>query len=109
MTHTVDPDTLVRRLPERDLQTNVVEMARWLGWLTYHAFDSRRSQPGLPDIIAIRNQTVLWIELKKDDRARLRPEQQVWSERLLAAGQDYRKWTWTSWLSGEIERTLKED
>jgi hypothetical protein len=109
MSQIVSPETLVRRLPERDLQDNVLEMARWLNWLTYHTFDSRRSQPGLPDIIAIRNQTVLWIELKKDDRARLRPEQQLWSEKLLEAGQDYRRWSWTSWLSGEVERTLRED
>jgi hypothetical protein len=105
----VDPDTLVRRLPESDLLANVIEMASLLGWLCYHTHDSRRSQPGMTDLICIRNTTTLWIELKRDDRARLRPDQQVWADHLIAAGQDWRKWTWTSWTSGEIERTLRED
>jgi hypothetical protein len=105
----VDPETLVRRLPEKDLQDNVIEMARWLKWLVYFTHRSDHSPAGCPDLILIREKTTLWIELKRDDRARLRPDQQVWADRLLAAGQDYRRWTWTTWHSGEVERALKED
>lgn len=110
MSHIVDPDTLTRQLPEKDLRENVIEMARWLQWLVYFTHRSDHSPAGFPDLVLLGPRaTILYIELKRDDRARLRPEQQVWSERLLAAGQDWRKWTWTSWTSGEIERTLKED
>lgn len=110
MSHVVNPDTLTRQLPEKDLRENVIEMARWLQWLVYFTHRSDHSPAGFPDLVLLGPRaTILYIELKRDDRARLRPEQQVWSERLLAAGQDWRKWTWTSWTSGEIERTLKED
>jgi len=110
VSHVVNPDTLTRQLPEKDLRENVIEMARWLQWLVYFTHRSDHSPAGFPDLVLLGPRaTILYIELKRDDRARLRPEQQVWSERLLAAGQDWRKWTWTSWTSGEIERTLKED
>jgi hypothetical protein len=110
VSHIVDPDTLTRQLPEKDLRENVIEMARWLQWLVYFTHRSDHSPAGFPDLVLLGPRaTILYIELKRDDRARLRPEQQLWSEKLLAAGQDWRLWTWTSWTSGEIERTLKED
>lgn len=40
-------------MSERHLQEAVVEMARLLGWMDYHTFDSRRSQPGFPDLTLI--------------------------------------------------------
>lgn len=108
----VDPDTLTRQLPEKDLRENVIEMARWLQWMVYWTHRSDHSPAGFPDLVLVSpppRTTVLYIELKKDDRMRLRPEQQLWSERLLAAGQDWRRWSWITWHSGEIERTLRED
>jgi hypothetical protein len=109
VTHTVDPDTLTRQLPEKELRQCVVDTAHLFKWIVYFTLRSDHSPSGCPDLIMVRNKTVLWIELKKDDRMRLRPAQQMWADHLLAAGQDYRKWTWTSWLSGEVERTLRED
>jgi hypothetical protein len=105
----VDPDTLTRRMPESDLRQCVVDTAHLLNWLVYFTYRSDHSPAGFPDLVLLRNTTILWIELKRSDRARLQPDQQEWADRLIAAGQDWRKWTWTSWTSGEIERTLKFD
>lgn len=110
MSHVVNPDTLTRQLPEKELRQCVVDTAHLFGWMVYFTQRSDRSPAGFPDLVLLGPRaTVLYIELKKDDRARLRPEQQLWSEKLLEAGQDWRRWSWTSWLSGEVERTLRED
>lgn len=106
----VNPDTLTRPLPrEQELRQCVVDTARLFGWLVYWTHRSDHSPAGCPDLILVRQRTVLWIELKRDDRARLRPEQQAWADHLIAAGQDWRRWTWTSWHSGEIGRALEHD
>jgi len=48
---------------ENDFQREVIDLARSLGWLCYHTYDSRRSPPGFPDIVAVR--------VNKDETARL--------------------------------------
>jgi hypothetical protein len=108
----VDPETLVRRLPEKDLRQCVVDTAQLFKWLVYWTWRSDHSPAGFPDLVLVApppRRTILYIELKRDDRARLRPDQQVWADRLLDAGQDWRRWSWTTWQSGEVERALRED
>jgi hypothetical protein len=39
---------------ERQLQNAVLDIARLLGYRSYHTYDSRRSAPGLPDLLLIR-------------------------------------------------------
>ena len=47
---------------ERDLQHAVMTGAAWLGWLCIHQFDSRRSQPGFPDCLCVRDGRVVALE-----------------------------------------------
>jgi hypothetical protein len=54
------------RMSEKQLQRSVLDLARSKGWRCYHTFDSRRSEPGFPDIIAIRGERLVAIELKSD-------------------------------------------
>jgi hypothetical protein len=105
----VSPDTLTRLPPEKELRQCVVDTARLLNWLVYFTQRSERSPAGFPDLILVRGETVLWVELKRNARGRLRPEQRVWATRLQRAGQDWRRWTWADWFSGEVERVLKGD
>jgi hypothetical protein len=51
-------------MTERELQALVVEAARQFGWMAYHTFDSRRSQPGFPDLVLIRGDRLIAAELK---------------------------------------------
>lgn len=53
------------------------------GFLTYHETDSRRSDPGLPDVIAARPPRLLSVEFKMTS-GKLSPEQKYWREDLLA-------------------------
>jgi hypothetical protein len=59
-------------------------LARALGWLVFHAHDSRRSAKGWPDLTLVRPPRLVFAELKVWPRTTLRPEQAVWIERLRA-------------------------
>ncbi len=71
---------------ERDFQQTVVETARALGYRVYHTFDSRRSEPGYPDLTLVRpGRPPVWLELKTE-KGRLTDKQREWVELLLSAG-----------------------
>lgn len=42
------------RMTEKQLQQAIVEAAQLLGYRVYHTFDSRRSEPGFPDLVLLR-------------------------------------------------------
>lgn len=48
------------------LQQQVMDRMEVYGWLAYHTFDARKSSPGYPDVIALRNGRRLAIELKRE-------------------------------------------
>lgn len=62
---------------ERDFQRLIVEAAGYLGYAVYHTFDSRRSNPGWPDLVLLKQGRMICLELKTE-RGRIRPEQEVW-------------------------------
>lgn len=75
---------------ERTLQDTVIRMARNLGWLVMHPYDSRRTVPGYPDLTCVHPEHgVVWMELKVQDprKGRVRKEQREWLDALSAAGQ----------------------
>lgn len=55
----------------------LIDAARLQRWLVFHVFDSRRSEPGFPDLIAIRYGELLVWELKTQ-KGRLSPQQDRW-------------------------------
>jgi hypothetical protein len=63
----------------------VLDLARALGWLAYHVRDSRRSAPGFPDLVLVRNGRILFLELKVG-RGRLTAAQREWGRALVHAG-----------------------
>lgn len=71
-------------MTEREFQQTVVDMARLLGWKVYHTHDSRRSEPGFPDLCLVRDR-IVWLELKTES-GRVSPEQASWIAALNAAG-----------------------
>ena len=78
-----------RSISEAALQKSLIEVAEMHGWQIHHEVDSRRSNPGLPDLICAHpNHGVVFIELKAE-RSYLRPAQKEWRDALTMAGANY--------------------
>lgn len=61
--------------------SRIKTLARLLGLPTYHTHDSRRSDPGFPDLAILGPRALVLAELKSA-RGRVRPEQTLWLEGL---------------------------
>jgi VRR-NUC domain len=88
---------------EKEFQQGVLDWARINGWLAFHAHDSRRSQPGFPDLTLVRGGLLMFVELKTAS-GRVSPAQQQWLAALSDAGCEVHVWRPGDW--GEIERVL---
>lgn len=97
---------LASSMTERDLQAVTIELAEWLGWLSYHTYDSRRSQPGFPDLILVRRDRAIAVELKSG-RGKVTAEQQTWLDALASAGIPTAVWRPADWFDGSIEAALR--
>jgi VRR-NUC domain len=75
---------------EQEWQTQVVRLARLLGWRHFHPFNSRRSPSGFPDLCLVRDR-VVFAELKTE-RGKPSAEQAHWIEALEAAGAEVYVW-----------------
>lgn len=91
-----DPTPIHAGMPERDLQNHVLELAQRLGILAYHTHDSRRSQPGFPDLVLVGAQGVIYRELKTT-KGKATATQQAWLTALTIAGQDADIWRPIDW------------
>jgi hypothetical protein len=70
-------ETVAALQTEKGFQAAVVEYAQLRGWLTYHTYDSRRSDPGFPDLTLVRDGRLIFIELKSAT-GRLTTGQHAW-------------------------------
>lgn len=93
------------RVTERQLQQAIVDTARLLGWIVYHTHDSRRSEPGFPDLVLVRDR-VVYAELKRTG-GHLSPAQQRWIQTLRSAGAEVHVWKPCDWTGGTVEQTLR--
>lgn len=80
------------KIREKDFQQHVVDLARACGWLVFHDYDSRHSQPGFPDLVLVKNKRLLFRELKATRTGKLTPAQIQWQTALLEAGADAGVW-----------------
>ncbi len=83
-------------MTERELLEAILETCKWADVLAWHAYDSRRSTPGLPDLILAGKDGVLFRELKTE-RGHLTEPQRVWLRRLTAAGTNACIWRPRDW------------
>ena len=72
---------LNRSIPEAEFMQNIIDQATLRGWLVFHAYDSRRSRRGFPDLCLVRGDVALFLECKTED-GRTTKEQEQWIERL---------------------------
>lgn len=89
-------------MTERQFQSQVVKVAKLNGWLVYHTFDSRRSEPGFPDLVLVKGERVIFAELKSE-QGRVRPEQVEWLERLSVA----KEMKAVVWRPSELKQIVK--
>ena len=88
---------------EEEFQQQIIDLAHLYGWLVYHTRDSRRSTPGFPDLVLVRDR-VLFREVKMAG-GRLSDAQLDWKRRLESAGADFGVW----WPDGAAwDRVVKE-
>ncbi len=64
-------------MSEDEFQAQIVALAEATNWLCYHTHDSRRSQPGFPDLVLVRGSAVLFLEVKAE-KGKLSPAQLEW-------------------------------
>ena len=101
---------------EQDWQATVVEYARLTGWLCFHAFDARRSEPGFPDLVLVRAARLVFVELKREGKmlstkvrytknGRRLATQQEWHDELEETPAEVYVWHPSDWP--EVEETLR--
>lgn len=95
---------LLATLTEAQWQRQVVEWATRAGYRVFHAYDSRRSAGGFPDLCLVKTgRPVIFSELKTIS-GRLSPQQKVWLDELAQCpGTLVRVWRPTD------ETTIKAD
>lgn len=81
---------MFEEVTERGWQEQVVALAARLGWTTYHTYDARRSRPGFPDLVLVRDR-VIFAELKRQ-QGRLTGAQRRWQALLAQAGAEVYVW-----------------
>ena len=93
-------------MKEVHLQGAVIDMCRLFGVAWYHAYSSRRSAPGWPDLALCGSRGFMLRELKTA-AGRLTTEQQHWGLMLRAAGVSWDVWRPDDLKSGRIQRELE--
>ena len=97
--------SLPENINERTFQAAIVELAKLTGWRIYHAFDSRRSEAGFPDLVMTRDGRILFAELKTE-RGRVSEAQREWLTALASCpGLEIYVWRPADWDA--IERTMR--
>lgn len=75
---------ITNTMPERALQSAIVQAAKALGWKVHFVWNSRHSPEGWPDVLCVKNGVILVYELKTE-KGRMRPMQQEWLDALNGA------------------------
>ena len=95
-------------MTEKTLQGLVIRTARILGWLVYHTYDSRRSEPGFPDLVLVHPvHGIIFAELKTA-RGELTADQRAWFAAIVPhEGVQAHIWRPKDWESREIIQRLQ--
>lgn len=66
-------------ISEKNFESLVKQAAKLNGWLYYHTYRSKHSEPGFPDCVMVRPPRLIFAELKSE-KGRLTPDQVDWLE-----------------------------
>ena len=82
----IDASEYANLSTEAQFQKAVIDMGTRLGWTIWHDNDSRRNDPGFPDLVCVHpKHGLMFVELKTA-HGRIRKEQQAWIDLLDEAG-----------------------
>ena len=98
---------MLSQITEQQFQFAVKRAAMAYGWLVYHTYDSRRSDPGFPDLFMVRNGQAIAAELKREGkRGVVSAAQEDWLDALSdVPGISPHVWRPSQWLV--IEEILR--
>ncbi len=89
---------------EELFQDRVIAFARENGWLVYHTYDARKSEPGFPDTHMLRGPRQVVAELKTMT-GKVTAAQKKWVNAYRKAGVEAFVWRPDAWA--EIQEKLK--
>jgi hypothetical protein len=90
---------------EKQFQTKVLALAEYEQWEVYHTHNSRRSQPGWPDLALVKPPSMILADLKTDT-GRTTEAQEHWLELLRQVpGVRVRLWRPSLWAAVVAELT----
>jgi hypothetical protein len=78
-------------MKEKEFQSMVEEIAKLYGWTYYHTYNSRRSEPGFPDLVMLRGEREVVAELKSQ-KGKLTEPQKDWLKKFKKAGNETFVW-----------------
>lgn len=95
------------KVTHAQLQDSVVDTATRLGYSHFHPYDSRRSDPGWPDLVLVHpgKKRVVFMEIKTEDGV-ITPAQTQWHDDLAACDQEVYVVFPEHWDSGEVAEIL---
>lgn len=74
------------KVSEAQWQAVVRDLCRLGKWTVYHTHDSRRSDPGFPDLVLIRPPHQIIVAELKTETGRVTPEQRRWLDLFTGCG-----------------------
>ena len=72
-------------ISEKEFESQVKDLAKIFGWKYYHTWRSIHSPAGYPDCCLVRENRLLFAELKSE-KGKVTPAQQEWLDALDATG-----------------------
>lgn len=99
-------ELVASKMPEKELQAQVIEMGKAHRWMVYFTHDSRRSPGGFPDLVLVRKDRLVFAELKTM-KGRFRPGQWEWLNCLDNHAEVY-VWRPIDLLAGRINDVLSK-
>lgn len=94
------------RLSEKDLQRQVLNVAKQFGWRTYHTWGSIHSTKGFPDLTCVRGDRLVFIELKAE-KGKLSEAQAEWLTDLSCTDAEPYEIRPSDWYAGKVEEILR--
>ncbi len=106
-------NTIKPPITEAQFLKQVIQLAKLRGWLVHHQRPAMtrkgwrsaiQGDAGFPDLVLVRGDALLFVELKRDAGPLLTAEQVAWQYALLRAGAT--AWVWRPRQWAEIEKVL---